>query len=130
MIKVFLYGSFTALFFIVSTGLEKFIKQYLSNYEFPITSTLILLFLLFTKGEYKKRTAYYLVPFSTIGIVFTLSIYPYGWIPYLVTLVYTFGTVYYLHKIKWDVFTIVPLFLAFIATVEYTYLGFVIKVFF
>lgn len=123
MIKVFLYGSFTALFFIVSTGLEQFNNQYFGNYEFPITSALILLFALFTKGEYKQRTAYYLVLFSTIGIVFTFSIYPYDSLPYLVTLVYTNGTVYYLHKIKWDVFVIVPLFLAFIATVEYTYFG-------
>jgi hypothetical protein len=122
-IKLFLYGSFTALFFVVSTGLEQFLHQISGNYEFPITSALILLFALFTNGEVKKRTAYYLVPFSMIGIVFSFSIYPFGLLQYLITLVYTFGTVFYLHKIKWDVFAVVPLFLAFIATVEYIYLG-------
>ena len=71
-IKVFLYGSFTSIFFIVSTGLDQLINPYFGNYEFPITSGFILLFALFAKDEFKKRTAYYLVPFSMIGILFTL----------------------------------------------------------
>ncbi|MFL6556462.1 MAG: hypothetical protein ACJ8MO_10135, partial [Bacillus sp. (in: firmicutes)] len=122
-IKVFLYGGFTVLFFIVSTGLDKLVNLKFGNYEFSITSGLILLFTFFAKGEFKKRTAFYLVPFSTIGIVFTLITYPFGWMPYLVTLAYIFGTLLYLHKINWDVLGVVPLFLAFIATVEYSYLG-------
>ncbi|MEH7502042.1 hypothetical protein V7152_08345 [Neobacillus drentensis] len=122
-IKVFLYGSFTSLFFIVSSGLDQIINQYFGNYEFPITSGCILLFALFAKDEFKKRTAYYLVPFSMIGIVLTLITYPFDLLPYLVTLTYTFCTLFYLHKIKWDLLGVVPLFLAFIATVEYIYLG-------
>lgn len=122
-IKVFLYGSFTSLFFIVSTGLEQFINQSFENFEFPITSGCILLFSLFAKDEFKKRAAYYLVPFSMIGILFTLTTYPFDLLAYLVTLAYTFGTLFYLHKIKWELLGVVPLFLAFIATVDYTHLG-------
>jgi hypothetical protein len=122
-IKLFLYESFTALFFAVSIGLDNFINQDIARYEFPITSGLILLFSLFTNGEYKKRTAYYLVPFSFIGIGCTLMTYPFGWLPYIVTCTYTVGTLFYLHKIKWDLFGIIPLFFAFIATVEISYLG-------
>ncbi|WHY65284.1 hypothetical protein [Neobacillus sp. SuZ13] len=120
-IKAFLYGSFTSLFFIVTTVLDQIINQSFGNYEFVFTSALLLLFAFFAKDEYKKRTAYYLIPFSIIGIVFTLITYPFDFLPYLVTLAYGFGTVFYLHKIQWDVLGIVPLFLAFIATVEFTY---------
>ncbi|MEH6906361.1 hypothetical protein [Neobacillus drentensis] len=120
-IKVFLYGSFTSIFFIVSTGLEQVINQYFGNYEFPITSGFILLFALIAKDEFKKRTAYYLVPFSMIGILFTAMTYPFDLLPYLVTLAYIMGLLIYLHKIKWGLLGGVPLFLAFIATVEYTY---------
>jgi len=120
-IKAFLYGSFTSLFFIVTTVLDQIINQPFGNYEFVFTSALLLLFAFFAKDEYKKRTAYYLIPFSIIGIVFTLITYPFDFLPYLVTLAYAFGTVFYLHKIQWDVLGIVPLFLAFIATVEFTY---------
>lgn len=122
-IKALLYGSFTSLFFIVSTGLDQIINQSFGNYEFVFTSALLLLFAFFAKDEYKKRTAYYLVPFSLIGIVFTLITYPFDLLPYLATLAYALVTVFYLHKIHWDLLGIVPLFLVFIGTVEFTYMG-------
>ncbi|MBT2734181.1 hypothetical protein [Bacillus sp. ISL-7] len=122
-IKVFLYGSFTSFYFIVSTGLDQLINRYFGNYEFPITSGFILLFGFFAKDEFKKRTAYYFVPFSTIGIVFTLITYPFDLLPYLVTLAYIVGTLFYMHKIKWDLLGVILLFLAFIATIEYSYLS-------
>ncbi|MCM3117786.1 hypothetical protein M3610_21265 [Neobacillus sp. MER 74] len=122
-IKAFLYGSFTSVFFIVSSSQELIINQSFGNYEFVFTSALLLLFVFFTNDEYKKRTAYYLVPYSIIGIVLTLITYPFDLLPYLVTLAYALGTVVYLHKIHWDVLGIVPLFLVFIATVEFIYMG-------
>ncbi|MFK9092883.1 hypothetical protein [Bacillus salipaludis] len=120
-IKVFLYGCFTSLFFIVSTGLEMIVVQMIGRYECPITSGLILIFALLAKGEFKKRTAFYFVPFSMIGIVSMLITYPFDWLPYVITCAYIFGILFYLHKIKWDVFGIVPIFLAFLATVEFSF---------
>ncbi len=122
-IKAFLYGSFTSLFIVVSTGLESFIGQYFGRYEFPITSALLFIFTLVVSGEYKKRTAFFLVPFSMFGIGSMLMIYPFGWLPYLITMAYIVGTLFYMHRIKWDVFGIVPLFLAFIATVSFAYIS-------
>ncbi|MBV7506868.1 hypothetical protein KW850_16525 [Bacillus sp. sid0103] len=122
-IKGFLYGSFTTVFFIVSTGFDLVYNFDFGYYEFPITSCVILLFALLAKDEFKKRTAYYLVPFSIIGIVFTVITYPFDMLPYLVTLVYTFGILFYLHKINWDVLGAIPLILAFIATIEFTHQG-------
>lgn len=49
--------------------------------------------------------------------------YPYGWMPYLVTCTYSIGILFYLHRIKWDVFGIIPLFLTFMATVEFLFLN-------
>jgi hypothetical protein len=120
-IKLFLYGVFTALFFLVGIGLDHVNVQYFGRYEFPITSGLILLFSLLAIGEYKKRTAYYLVPFSMIGIGSILMTYPFEWLPYLVTCAYTLGILFYLHKIKWGLIGIIPLLFAFIATVEISY---------
>ncbi|ETI66468.1 hypothetical protein [Neobacillus vireti] len=122
-IKVFLYGVFTTLFFAVSTGIDFFKIHFTGLYEFPITSVLILLFALFAKGEFNKRTAYYLVPFSIIGIGVMLLVYPYSWLPYLITGGYASVLLFYLHKIKWDLLGLIPLFLAFIATVEFSYLS-------
>ncbi|MEH7352103.1 hypothetical protein V7150_00800 [Neobacillus drentensis] len=122
-IKVFLYGSFTSLFFIVSTALDKIVVQTVDRYEFPITSALILIFALLVKGEFKKRTAVYFVPFSIFGIGCILITYPFGWIPYLITCAYSFGILFYLHIIKWDVIGIIPLFLTFMATVEFLFLN-------
>ncbi|MEH7075328.1 hypothetical protein [Neobacillus drentensis] len=122
-IKVFLYSSFTSLFFIVSIGLDLIINQYFGNYEFPITSGLMVFFALITTGANKKRTAYYLVPFSILGMVFITITYPFNLLPYLVMAAYTIGTLFYLYQIKWDFLGVVPLFLAFIATIEFTYTG-------
>ncbi|CAH2714279.1 hypothetical protein BACCIP111895_01440 [Neobacillus rhizosphaerae] len=122
-IKSFLYGSFTTLFFAVSIGLDKLIVQNFGGYEFPITSGLILIFTCIAHREFKKRTTYYLVPFSIVGIVCMLMTYPFTWLPYMVTCGYTIATMVYLFKIKWDLLGIIPLLLAFIATVEFSYLS-------
>ncbi|WP_190284660.1 hypothetical protein [Bacillus sp. S3] len=122
-IKVFLYGCFTVLFIIILTGIDKIPVQTIGRYEFPISSGLILIFALLVKGEFQKRTTYYFVPFSIIGMGCMLLTYPYSIIAYLVTGAYSFGILFYLHKIKWDVINIVPLFFLFIATVEFAFLS-------
>ncbi|MFJ5715274.1 hypothetical protein [Neobacillus sp. NPDC093127] len=120
-IKVFLYGGFTTLFFAVSTGIDYLNIHFSGPYEFPITSGLILMYALLAKEEFNKRTAYYIVPFSIIGIGSLLLIYPFTWVPYMVISGYTFTVLFYLHKIKWDLVGLIPLFLTFMATVEFSY---------
>ncbi|WP_160721034.1 hypothetical protein [Bacillus sp. USDA818B3_A] len=122
-LKCFLYGSFTTLFLVISTGVDKFNLHMNGRYEFPITSLLISGLFLITNQGFKRRITFYLVPFSTIGIGSMLVIYPYGFIPYLVTCLYIIGLLCYLHKVKWDIFCLVPLGFSFIATVEYTYVS-------
>ncbi len=122
-VKVCLYGCFTSLFLSISTGMDSTIFQITGQYEFPITSGLLLIFAFLAQDEFKTRTAYYLVPFSIIGLGCMLFTYPFGVLPYLVTCGYTIGILFYLHKIKWDLLGFLPLFLVFIATVEFSYLS-------
>ena len=119
-IKLFLYGGFTALFFVILEGLD-LINFQSGHYEFVITSVFLYIFIYLANQEYKGRTAYYLVPFSFIGIIFTLFTYPFTGFPYLITVLYAAGTLIYLHKINWDLIGIVPLFLAFLSTVEFSF---------
>ncbi|MEH7333466.1 hypothetical protein V7161_12560 [Neobacillus drentensis] len=122
-IKVFLYGGFTALFVTVSLAMDEILVQYFGNYEFPITSCIILLFSLAVNKGMQRRTSYYLVPFSIVGIGLMIMNYPFTWVPYIITCLYAFGTVFYLHKIKWSLIGIIPLFLAFLATAEISYVS-------
>ncbi|MGG1680303.1 hypothetical protein ACIFOT_32110 [Neobacillus sp. NRS-1170] len=122
-IKAFLYGSFTALFVTVSLALGKTLVRYFGNYEFPITSCLILIFSLAVNKEMQRRTAYYFVPFSIMGIGFMIMNYPFTWVSYVITCLYAFAAVFYLHKIKWNLIEIIPLFLAFLATAEISYVS-------
>ncbi|CRK83714.1 hypothetical protein BN000_03705 [Neobacillus massiliamazoniensis] len=118
-LKLFLYGSFTSLLFVFTTGIDYLDAQDFSRYEFPITSASILLFWIFANQKIKERTAYYLVPFSLFGIVITLITYPFGWSPYLIAIIYSMALLVYLHLLKWDLLAIVPLFFTFFATVEF-----------
>lgn len=120
-VKVFLYGSFTALFLVISEGLNNAATQTPIHYEFLITSVLIGLFSFISNPGFKKRTAFYVIPFSMIGIGISLFTYPFETVPYLVICLYIAGTLLYLHLIKWDILAIIPLFFAFLATVEFSF---------
>ncbi|WP_413309567.1 hypothetical protein AA0X95_13315 [Bacillus sp. 1P10SD] len=122
VIKVSLYACFLSLFIVVSTGLNTVLNHNYGLYEFPITSGIIFIFILLTNELYKKRTMYFFVPFSIIGVTGMLSTYPFDLVPFLVTCVYVILLVFYLHKIQWDILGAIPLFLAFVATVEFVFL--------
>ena len=122
VIKVSLYGCFLSFFVVVSTVLNTFLNHYYGLYEFPITSGIIFIFILLTNELHKRRTMYFFVPFSIIGVTGMLSTYPFGLVPFLVTCVYVILLVFYLHKMQWDILGVIPLFLAFVATVEFVFL--------
>ena len=119
--KVFLYGGFTALFLVILTGMDRINHQLHGQYSFPITSLLLLVFFLSVGEAYKRRATFYSVPFSLIGIASMMSVYPYNFLAYIVTCLYVIGILFYLHKVKWGILGVVPIILAFMATVEYTY---------
>ncbi|MBT2656193.1 hypothetical protein J7E81_13315 [Bacillus sp. ISL-18] len=122
-IKIFLYGSFTLLFFVISTGMESLHLSIDEKFAFPITSGLMLAMVQFADQEYKRRTTFYFVPFSVMGIGSMLIVYPYGIMPYLITWLYVLVLLIYLYKVKWDIIALVPLGFTFLATIEYMYAG-------
>jgi hypothetical protein len=121
--KYFLYSSFTTLFVVVTSLFTYFNIGRTGFYEFLVTSIVIILFGLMANKDLKKRTAFYAVPFSIIGLGFMIMTYPFGWIPYLLTIVYSGGILVYLHKLKWDLFGTIPLLIGFIGTVQFIHLG-------
>jgi hypothetical protein len=120
-IKVYLYGSFTSLLFAISTGMDRLDLQSFGYYVFPFTSALIFIFYIFTGTLYRKRTTYYIVPFSFLGIFSVLITYPFSWEPFMVAVFYSVGILIFLHSIKWDIFSAIPLFFAFLATAELSF---------
>lgn len=114
--KVFLYSSFLALFMVFSTGLYRFYSGNYIDYAFLLTSVVIFLFWFTAKNEDKQRTVFFFIPFSLVGVFSFAATYPFGWLPFMMMVLYTTGLILFLHKIKKDIFVALPLFLLFIGT--------------
>ncbi|WP_221567017.1 DUF2157 domain-containing protein [Alkalihalobacillus sp. TS-13] len=115
-IKPLLYGTFTTLFMTVFVILETFQYEDKVPYAFLFTSLLIVIFWESTNKFYKRRTSYYLVPFSILGVGSFLIVDPYGWLTFIFTVIYSVGLLIFLHKVKWDLFASLPLLLILIGT--------------
>ncbi|MGM0900979.1 MAG: hypothetical protein ACQEXB_07730 [Bacillota bacterium] len=120
-IKLLLYAALTALFLTMDAGLHLFVGGNLSHYAFLTTSILGGFYWLFTNNQFKKRTYYYLVPFSLLGLMDFLSVYPFSWTHYFVFLGYATGLLALLHRGNWGNIAILPLFLVFTGTMNSIY---------
>ncbi|WLD94213.1 hypothetical protein [Alkalihalobacillus sp. AL-G] len=109
MLKAFLYASFTAFTLFVQLILIRSDLHQYEHYSFLITSVIMAVAWYFSKAEWPRRIAYYLVPFSLIGISVFTTIYPYELDAFVVTLAYAAGVLFIMHQEKWDLFSIVPL---------------------
>ncbi|MCF6410088.1 DUF2157 domain-containing protein [Pseudalkalibacillus salsuginis] len=118
-IKTLLYGTFTTLFMTVFVFLETFQYEDKVPYAFLFTSLLIVFFWGSTNKFYKKRTSYYLVPFSIFGIGSFLMVNPYGWLTFILTVTFSVGLLIFLHKVKWDLVASLPLLLILIGTAQF-----------
>ncbi|EIJ81353.1 hypothetical protein PB1_00370 [Bacillus methanolicus PB1] len=117
--KIFLYGAFTSLFFTISIWVD---NHYDGNYEhvaYFMTSILIGMFWFIAKNEYKKRTVYFLIPFSLIVISAFITVYPYEWELFIATLFYAAFVLVFLHLAKWDQIAFLPILLAYFGTVQF-----------
>ncbi len=117
-IKPLLYGTFTTLFMTVTVTLENFHYNDKVHYAFLITSLLMVIFWLTTNLFYKRRTSYYLVPFSILGIGSFLMVDPYGWFTFVLTISYAVGLLIFLHRVKWDLFNSLLLLLILMGTIQ------------
>lgn len=115
-VNVFLYSSFLALFFSFTTGIYHFYSGNFIDYAFMLTSGVIFLFWFTAKSADKRRTVFFFIPFSLVGILSFVVTYPFGWLSFILMVLYTMGLILFLHKIKKDIFVAMPLFLLFIGT--------------
>lgn len=105
--KLFLYSTFTSLFVVFATGIA-FTEGMDGEFAYLFTSIVITGFWLFADTQYKKRIIYYLVPFSFLGILAFMVMYPFQMLPYVVSLLYSIGTLVVLHVAKWELLTAIP----------------------
>jgi hypothetical protein len=120
-VKVFLYCTFLALFMVISTGMYYFYSGRHNEFAFLLLSCAVFAFWLYAKREDKQRTIYFLIPWSVIGIMAFLTVYPFGWLQFVTMIIYSAGLIVFLHTIKKGIFVIIPLFLIFSGTLEFLF---------
>lgn len=118
-VKSLLYGAFTTLFLAVKTGINYFSEIDSDQYAFLMTSIFLAVFWILSSANFKKRTVYYLVPFSLLGIASFLAAYPYSWQLFGITIGYAAAILVLLHRVKWDLAAIAPLLMIFYGTVQF-----------
>lgn len=110
--KVFLYGSFTSLFFTVLAIMGHYLEiMDLYPYAFLFTSIIIGVFWLLCNMENKNRTVFYLIPISLIGIYSFVFYYDFTSIMYFISIVYSIGAIWLTHYYKWTSLAVIPLLL-------------------
>jgi hypothetical protein len=117
---IFLYATLTSLAGFISSGFTRYIEAYQDYIPFIITSGFIVLIWFVMKPFYRKATMYYWIPFSIIGIFSCMTNGPFTIIQYLLTIAYILIVLYFIHIMRWILIPFVPLFLSFLATVEFT----------
>ncbi|MEH7442153.1 hypothetical protein V7201_07405 [Bacillus sp. JJ1122] len=120
-VKAILYGAFTTLFLSIKTGIIYFTGEDSGYYAFLSTSILIGVFWFIAKEAFKQRTVFYLVPFSLLGIASFIVTYPYNWMLFGLTVLYAVGTLFLLHRVKWDLLNLLPLLMIFYASIQMIY---------
>lgn len=118
LIRGFLYAAISIFWagvslFMFAYGWEKYVP-----YAFLLTSLLSGTIWYVVQTPWKKRLAYYVTPFSILGIVTFAFMEPSAG-HFIVTLLYATGVLFVLHEEKWDLFNLIPLLIIYYATIDY-----------
>lgn len=116
--KLFLYNTFTSVFLVFATGLH-LINFTDGEYPYLFTSLVIVVFWFLVGEDYKKRTAFYFVPFSLVGVIAFLTVYPYTTITFILTILYSVGVTIFIHKVKWDIIAVIPILFIYFGCLQY-----------
>ncbi|MCF6138847.1 hypothetical protein [Pseudalkalibacillus berkeleyi] len=114
-IKTFLYASLTSFTLFVHLIINRLDMASYDHYAYFISSVLMMAAWYLSRGEWPRRIAIYLVPFSLISIVVYMGVYPFDLDTFVLTLVSATGVLFIMHKEKWDLFSIVPLLMVYSA---------------
>jgi hypothetical protein len=120
-VKALLYGAFTTLFLSIKTGIIFITGEDSGYYAFMAASILMGAFWLIASDAFKLKSAFYIVPFSLLGIASFLVAYPYSWTLFGFTLVYAAATLLFLHRVKWNLLDLLPLLMIFYGTIQFIF---------
>lgn len=127
--KTFLYACFTSFWIVVYFAMILFDFEEYVHYSFLGTSAMIAMLWIMSKGSWKQEIAYYLVPFSVLGMIVFQFVVPYRLDIFLATLLYAAGLLIMMHKEKWDIYNVIPLLITFYAVSMYSYHLFEVTIF-
>ncbi|TFJ93181.1 hypothetical protein [Lentibacillus salicampi] len=113
LIGSFLYGGFTAFWIGVTQGFVLLDAPESIQYAALLTSVMIAIGWYFSKGAWTRRMAFYVVPFSVLGMFLFVIVPVFDVTLFVVTLLYAVMTLFIMHREKWDVFTALPLALVY-----------------
>ncbi len=116
-----LYAGFTSGWITVSLAMLLLDLDNHVHYAFFITSGVLAVGWYLSNRSLGRRIAFYIVPFSLIGIRVFTSVNPFDLLLFVVTMLYGVGLLWILHKEKWDVLNAVPLLLLFQGLLLYSY---------
>ena len=122
-VKSLLYAAFTTLFLAIKTGISYFTESDSGHYAFLMTSILLTVFWILSSANFKKRTLYYLIPISLLGVASFLAAYPYSWLLFGITIGYAAAILVLLHRVKWDLASLIPLLMIFYGTIQIIFLA-------
>lgn len=120
MANTFLYLAFTSFWIFVSLVFYSLDLSQHVHYAFLITSAVLGAGWYFSSGDWKRRIAFYAVPFTIIGISVFVLVDPYDITLLAITALYAIGLLIILHKEKWDIFNVIPLILVYYGLVLYS----------
>ncbi|MFP7447071.1 hypothetical protein SFC50_25590 [Bacillus infantis] len=117
--KAFLYSACFSLFlFFYSLDLLIF-EGSSRQYVFLLSSFVTYGLSRLMSEEDQKRLPYYLVPFSLIGLAFSVLVYPFGLAEFSLSVIYGAAILYYIHSRRWELLNGVPLVLIWFASMMY-----------
>ncbi|MCS0652625.1 hypothetical protein [Cytobacillus firmus] len=122
-VKIFLYSSFMTLFMVILTGMEHIWEESYSEYAILSVSCAVLLFWMTGKTQDKQRSVYFFIPWSVIGLLAFLASYPFGVLPFIVSIIYAAGLILYMHRTKLDILGAIPLFLLYAAVLKFLFIN-------
>ncbi|WP_042149431.1 hypothetical protein [Paucisalibacillus sp. EB02] len=114
-IKTFFYAGFTTLWAFLLLVFVKLDWQDSIAYTFFIISIILFVGWQASSEVWKKRIIYYFLPYSSIGMLSFILNYPYDLLLFVITILYGVLVLFVLHRMKWDILSIIPLLLLYAA---------------
>ena len=122
-VKTFLYSSFISLFMVILMGMEHIWEESHSEYAILVVSCAVFIFWMTGNTQDKKRSVFFLIPWSVLGILSFLLSYPFGVLPFIVCIIYSAGLILFMHSTKRDILGAIPLFLLYAAVIKFLFIN-------